>query len=353
MFETTSARRILYGVSFFLLTCGAGIAGYWAAGWSVMEAFYMVIITIFGVGYGEVRPVTSPELRAFTIGMIVSGYAAAIYAVGGFVQLLTEGEINRALGVRRMNRRISGLRGHTIVCGYGRIGRILAQRLQQQQVAFVIVECEASRVREAEAHGYLVVQGDATSEEVLGQAGAQHAAALATVLSSDAANVFITLTASGIHPGLEIVARAEDPATESKLLRSGAKRVVLPAATGAEQISHLILRPATRDILSGANSDSSLHEHLEEIGLRFEELRIPSRSPLVGRPLASIEIHGNRGFLIVGIRSEAGQLEVNPAGERELAAGETVIVVGHADDLPQLRRRYELERELIYRGVRG
>lgn len=347
-----STRRVAQGLAFFALTCVVGVVGYVVAGWTPMDALYMVIITIFGVGYGEVRPVVGSELRGFTILIIVGGYAAAIYAVGGFVQWLTEGEINRALGVRRMNREIQGLRGHSIVCGYGRIGRILARHLAGHRVPFVVVERSPAKVVEAESEGFLVVSGDATDEEVLRRAGAEHATVLATVLPDDAANVFIALTASGINRGLEIVARAEDPRSESKLRRSGATRVVLPAAIGAERIAHLITRPGAEELLREEGAAAALATELEQIGLRFEELRIGSRSPLVGRALSDIEIRGNRGFLIVGVRSPDGQVAVNPPGDRALGEGDTVIVVGHPDDLPQLRQRYELDRELIYRGAR-
>jgi len=347
-----SSRRVAQGLAFFLLTCVAGMVGYVVAGWSPADALYMVIITVFGVGYGEVRPVVGPELRAFTIFVIVGGYAAAIYAVGGFIQWLTEGEINRALGVRRMNRQISGLRGHSIVCGYGRIGRILARRLADHRAAFVVVERTPARVVEAEADGFLVVSGDATDEEVLRRAGAEHAIALATVLPDDAANVFIALTATGINRGLEIVARAEDPRSEAKLRRSGATRVVLPAAIGAERIAHLITRPGAEELLAEEGVGADLEAELEQIGLHFEELRISARSPLMGRALSDIEIRGNRGFLIVGVRSPDGSVSVNPPGDRKLREGDAVIVVGHPDDLPQLRHRYNLDREMMYRGAR-
>lgn len=157
-------RRVLTGVAFFLGTCGVGVVGYQLAGWSARDAFYMVVITVFGVGYGEVRPVDTPELRALTTSVIVAGYAAAVYVVGGFVQFVTAGEINRALGARRMTRDIKKLRNHTVLCGYGRMGRILAARLAEYGGAPVVVDRERERILEAEADGHLVVDGDASDE---------------------------------------------------------------------------------------------------------------------------------------------------------------------------------------------
>ena len=347
-----AVRRVAWGAAFFGLTCAVGTAGYVAAGWSVIDAFYMVIITIFGVGYGEVRPVTSPELRSFTIAVIVGGYGAAIYAVGGFIQLLTEGEINRALGARRMTRQVSQLRDHTIVCGFGRIGRILAAELSRAGEDFVLIDVDAAKIREAEAAGYAALAGDASRDDVLVSAGIEHAKVLATVLPDDATNVFITLGASGLNRHLEIIARAEDPSSEAKLRRSGATSVVLPAAIGAERVAHLVTRPGAQRLLSEGGGVGDLQSQLGPMGLQFEELRLPGHSPLIGRTLDRIEVHGNRGFLIVGVRHSNGLLEANPTGDTLLAEGDTVIVLGHDDDLPELRRRYELKRELTYRGAR-
>jgi voltage-gated potassium channel len=313
----------------------------------------MVVITVFGVGYGEVQPVASEELRAFTISVIVAGYGAAIYAVGGFVQLITEGEINRALGARRMTRGVAKLRDHTILCGYGRVGRILAASLAESGASLVVVDRDRDKILDAEAAGHLVVSGDAADEGVLHEAGIEHAAQLAAVLSNDAANVFVTLTATGLNRHLTVIARAEEPSSEAKLRRSGADHVILPAAIGAHRIANLITRPSAEQFLAdGAGARSDIGEELKQLGLQIEELRLPSGSPLVGRPLEAIEIGGNHGFLIVGLRRADGSVQVNPDDGETLRDGDTVIVVGHANDLPALRKRYELEREVYYRGAR-
>ncbi len=346
-------RRLVAGLLFFVGTCAAGVVGYRLAGWSTIDAFYMVVITIFGVGYGEVRPVETPGLRAFTSGVIVAGYGAALYAVGGFVQLVTEGEINRALGARRMNRGIRQLRDHTILCGYGRVGRILAERLTTKHTELVVIDTDREKIIEAEGDGHLVVLGDAADESVLAEAGVRHAAQLAAVLSDDSANVFVTLTATGINRHLIVIARAENPASESKLRRSGADHVILPAAIGADRIANLITRPSAEELL--ARSDGlrdDLGEELAPLGLQIEELRLPGDSPLVGQPLRAIEIGGNHGFLIVGIRRADGRVTLNPEDDALLADGDTVIVLGHSDDLPELRHRYELEKKVYYRGAR-
>ena len=350
---TSSLRHILIGIAVFLATCLVGVAGYRIAGWGLVDAVYMVVITIFGVGYGEVRPVDTPQLRIFTSGLIVFGYGAAVYAVGGFIQFVTEGEINRALGARRMTREIQNLRGHTIVCGYGRFGRLLADKLAKGGGDIVVVDTDPERIRTAEEAGHRVVSGDAADEAILQAAGIEHAAKLAAVLPSDSANVFVTLTATGINAQLSVIARAEDPASESKLVRSGADHVILPAAIGADRIANLITRPSAEQLLQGGEGlRVDLGEQLGQLGLRIEELTLPRSSPLIGRPVRAIEIGGNHGFLIVGIVRANGQTIVNPEEDETLGAGDKVIVLGHSDDLPELRRRYELASPVIYRGVR-
>jgi voltage-gated potassium channel len=348
-----SARHIVYGVGFFAATCLVGVGGYRIAGWSLVDAVYMVVITIFGVGYGEVRPVDTSDLRLFTSGLIVAGYGAAVYAVGAFVQFVTEGEINRALGARRMTREIERLRGHTIVCGYGRVGRILAERLAKSRCDVVVIDTDPAKVLLAEEAGHRVVTGDAAEEAVLHAAGIEHAARLAAVLPSDSANVFVTLTATGLRDDLPVIARAEDPSSETKLRRSGAQHVILPAAIGADRIANLLTNPSAEELLRGGEGlRLDLGEQLGHLGLRMEELTLPASSTLIGKPIHAIEVGGNHGFLIVGLVRPSGEVLVNPDASVRLAAGDKVIVMGHANDLPELRRRYELAREVMYRGAR-
>ncbi|MEM1305049.1 MAG: potassium channel family protein, partial [Planctomycetota bacterium] len=222
-------KRLLTTVVFFLTTCLIVAGVYAAHGWPFADAVYMVVITIFGVGYGEVRPVDTLLLRTVTMMLIVVSYGCVIYIAGGFIQMVMEGEINKVINRRRMTRGIEELAGHTILCGFGRAGRILGEELKAAGASFVVVDQDEAKLNDAESRGMLIVQGNATEEDALERAGVARAATLATVLPDDAANVFITLTARELNPDLEIIARAENPSTEKKLLRSGATRVVLPA----------------------------------------------------------------------------------------------------------------------------
>ena len=344
-------RRLLSTVVFFLTTCAVAAGVYAAHGWPLVDAIYMVVITIFGVGYGEVRPVDTLLLRTVTMMLIVVSYGCVIYIAGGFVQMVMEGEINRALSRRRMTQGIDQLAGHTILCGYGRAGKTLAAELKRSGAAFVVVDQNEEKLNDAEAAGMLILEGNAIEEEVLGRAGVERASVLATVLPDDAANVFITLTARELNPDVEIIARAENPSTEKKLVRSGANRVVLPAVIGGQRMAQLITRPGAEEMLANTDGNAELQHELDTIGLKLDELRITPGSPLDGHAISDIDLSGNRGFLIVAVRRASGEMVLDPPGDCLLAGGDAVIVLGHAGELPKLEKRYSAAKEITYRGA--
>ncbi len=348
----TPLRRIVIGGILFLLVCFAAVAGYMAAGWRLDDSIYMVVITIFGVGYGEVQPIESPGLRALTMMVIIGGYGAVIYTIGGFMQMLIDGELNRAMGARRMTKGIERLNGHTIICGIGRLGSILARELHTAGRPFVAIDSDLERLQDAEERGYLVLHGDATEEDILAQAGIQRATTVAAVLSLDAINVFVTITARAMNPNVKIIARGENPRTEKKLLGCGASHVVLPTAIGAQKVAQLITRPTAESILQQIQEQSSLLGDLGQIGLQFNELEVLPDSDLANQAMSEIEFRGNHSFLVVGIRRAAGSIELNPKPEMILCPGDVVVVLGHQDDLPEIARRFlRRQPEMTYRGA--
>ena len=219
--------------------CMVAIMGYRLAGWNWIDSIYMVTITIFGVGYGEVNAIDETWLKFFTIGVIFAGCSSLIYVIGGIVQMLTEGEIERMLGHRNQTREIEQLSDHTIICGYGRVGQMLAAELQLQGESLVVLDRNTDRVELAIEDGFPALVGDAVKDETLQKVGLLRARTFATVLPDDAANVFITLTVRDMNESIRIIARAESPCTERKLIRSGATHVVMPAAIGAVRIAQL------------------------------------------------------------------------------------------------------------------
>jgi voltage-gated potassium channel len=348
----SSFRNIILGAIAFASTILIAIAGYVMAGWNLLDAIYMTTITVFGVGFGEVRPITSPALRVFTIIVIVAGYTSVVYIVGGFVQMVTEGEINKALSARRIEREIDSLQQHVIICGYGRIGQILARRLYKIQQPFVVVDSSSDRVALAEAKGYLTKVGSATDETVLQAVGIERAKALTTVLPDDAVNVFITLTAREMNPNLIILARGEYPSTEKKLKLAGADHVIMPASIGAERMAQMITHPAAMDFLNQDDGRHTLNELLAQIDVYMDELTISSDSPLAGKTVSDMEVRGKGGFLVVALRKPDGTTIVHPQHEMLLAAGDTVILMGHRGDLPQFAQKYVLRRDIRYRGAK-
>jgi len=348
----TSVQRIVTGLVLVGLTCVLSVGVYWSAGWDLLDAVYMVVITIFGVGYGEVRPLTDPGLKAFTMLLVVAGCSSGAYVIGGFVQLIAEGELNRFLGARRMTQGIDLLKNHAIVCGYGRVGHILARELHEARCPFVVIDPNTDRLREAEAKGYLVLIGDATDEQTLTLAGIMRARVLACVLPDDTMNVFITLTARELNAELEIIARGEYPSTERKLLRAGANKVVLPAAIGAAKISQLITRPSAESLLREAVGSTYLNDELHSIGLEMIEALIEAGSPMAGQALRSVELTGSGGIVIVAIKKADGTIVRNAPPDTILAALDTIILLGHREDLPKLALKVKAQATRMYRGAR-
>ncbi|HEY9615572.1 MAG TPA: NAD-binding protein [Microcoleaceae cyanobacterium] len=346
----SSLKRILVGTGCFLLIFAIAVTGYVIAGWQLLDAIYMVVITVFGVGFGEIGPM-NPPLRIFTIFVIVAGYTAVVYIVGGFLQMITEGEINRVMGARRMTRDIQMLSGHVIICGYGRIGQILARKMAEAKQPFVVIDHNSDRIQQAELNGYLVRIGNATDEVILESVGIHQAKVLATALPDDAANVFITLTARGLNPRLMIVARGESPSTEKKLLQAGADQVVSPAAIGALRMAHMITHPTAMNFLEADDGRATLNELLAQIDVQIDELAIPAGSDLIGASIGTVEVRGKGTFIVVALRRADGTMLIHPNHSLFLHEGDTLIVMGHQGDIPRFAHHYALKRQMRYRGA--
>ncbi len=352
MTGTSSFQKMSRGLVFLATTSVVAVAGYMLAGWDLVDSIYMVAITIFAVGYSEVRPIDDPGLKLFTMGVIVAGCSAGIYVVGGFIQMIAEGEIQLALGAKKMSRGIEQTKDHTIICGYGRVGQNLVKELQHLGIPFVVVDKDGERLLEAEAAGILVVIGDAAEETTLESAGIDRAAVLATVLPDDAANVFITLTARELNESIQIVARGESEATERKLRRSGANRVVMPAAIGASKIAHLIACPSVESLVGDARSFQRLRQDLEVVGLGMGEIPIPDGSDLVGCAVRDVELTGEGGVVVVALHRRSGEVLRNPPMDERIETGDVMIILSHKEELPAVSRRAAAPADrLVDRGT--
>ena len=335
-----ATRNLAISAGAFVLVSVLASVGYVEIyDWSVLDAIYMVVITVFTVGYGETRPLTEPSLRIFTMILIVLGSTGLIFFTGSLVQFMTQAQINRLVGARRMQGDIAQLSGHTIICGYGRIGRTLAAELLRANLPFVVIDGEPTRMRAATDDHCLAMTGDATDELVLDAAGITRATTLASVLPNDAANVFITLSARSMNAKLYVIARGEAPTTEQKLLRAGADRVVMPTQIGAERIAHLILFPNARELLTSPDRATQFAADLSELGIAMHEIVVPAGSNWEGRPVS--DVLGNR-CLPIAIYRHGGNVESPPPPSALLHAGDAlVLAVGRQDPVPvpqKLRR---------------
>ncbi len=342
----SSFKRIVIGTAFFVLTIIVAVVGYLFYGWTLMEAIYMVVITIFGVGYGEVQPIDTTSERIFTIAVILAGTSSALYIVGGFVQMIAGGEINRAFDAQRKKNTISNLNNHVIICGFGRIAQVIATHLVEAAQEFVIIDHNGEKIAIAEGLGYLAQEGDATDENILQSVGIQNAHVLATVLPNDAINVFITLTARELNPDLLILARGELSSTEKKLRLAGANHVVSPATVSGVRMVNLIARPTGTGFLEQKDQQNSLNDLLAQIEVQIDELTLSAYSPLMGKTIRELEIRGKGAFIVVALRRSNGLLLTHPHSSLILDCDDTLIVLGHQEELPKFARYYQLNHTL-------
>jgi voltage-gated potassium channel len=320
-----SLGRLRTGFLLLALVLAVGTAGYrWLENFSVLEAFYAALLVVSTLGFNTVVPETTGGI-ILTIGLIFSGVGTLYYLLGSFAEILIETSLGTQRE-RRMERQIAKLRKHYIVCGYGRVGRHAAQELSSQHQPFVIVDNDPDVVETARSQGCPAMLGDATEDRVLQQAGVERARGLLIATASDAANVFITLSARTFNQRLLIVARANDESTESKLLKAGADKVIAPEVVGGQRMAALVLRPETTDLVDTLTLSSNAQSWIDEA-------LIDEQSELNGLTLGDSSIHSKTGARVIAIRRLDGTLITNPNGQEALRAGDVLISVGDRDQL--------------------
>ena len=320
---------IMVLLSALLLTFGT--AGYMLLeGWSLIDALYMTVITLATVGYGEVNVISNAG-RIFTIVLIILGVGFCLYVVGNVVQFLVEGRIRLILGRRKLDKQINQLKDHYIVCGYGRMGRGLGRILSQKKLNFVVIEENPDRTPAMDKDGVLYLVGDSTSEANLTAAGIHRASSLMAVLGTDAANVFLVLTARRRNRELFIVARANENETIGTLYAAGANVVVSPYEMGARRMAHAILRPTVIDFLDLAFAD-------ESTDIEMEEIPVNTRSHLVDVTLQESGIRQDLNLIIIAMKKADGSMLFNPSAVSRIEAGDTVVVIGEDQNLIKLEK---------------
>ncbi len=310
--------RLIITLALFLVIIGGGTSGYVAlSDLSSLDAFYQTIITLSTVGYAEVEPFDR-DTRIFTSALIVLGVGTALYALSAMAQELFDADLQRRLYLGRERMRIEQLRGHAIVCGYGRVGYEIAGELRRQGAALVIIELREERARSAREDGYLVVEGDATEDPVLQRAGIDAARTLLAAGDDDSRNTFITLTAKALNPDCRVVARVAIPENRAKLELAGADRTVSPYRMGARRMAFSALWPATTDASDALEANGGE-------GLVFVELRIDEMSGAAGR--ACGELLAGTSATLLGVRHGA-EVVAGPPPDRRLEAGDILMLLG-------------------------
>jgi len=317
-------KKLLLAFLLIFLVISFGTLGYMSIeGWSLLDSLYMTIITLASVGYKEVHDL-SFNGKMFTIVLIIGGVGTVAYALTAGAKIILEGELLDVFGRRRLEKKIKELKDHYIICGYGRMGKIICRELQEKHMNFVVIEKEPALSPEKE--DMLIVKGDATRDEVLKEVHIEKAKGLISVLPTDAENLFVVLSARGLNPSLSIVARAGEEGSEQKLMRAGADKVVSPYHIGGLRIAHTVLKPAVVDFIEFATKSGN-------IDLQMEEIAIQEASRLSGLSLDECGIGRELGIIIVAIKKTGGELKFNPTFRSTIETGDTLIALGEISRL--------------------
>jgi len=327
--ETTKYFIISLLLSVFIVVFGT--AGYmFIEGWDFLDSLYMTVITVTTVGYGEVNQIGRYG-RMFTIVLIFAGAGFFLYVGGMIMQFIVEGRVRAILGRRRLDKKIHRLKQHYIVCGYGRIGKVLCANLRANPIDIVVIEKDEHMTHTMETDGILYVSGDASEEECLHQAGIKRAKSLIAALATDTDNVFLVLTARQLNPDIFIMARASSNKAKSKLLAAGANKVESPYDIGALSMAHRIIRPTVTNFL-----DLAFAKQREDI--QMEEIPVSHSSKLADVLLKDSGIRQQFNLILIAIKKKDGEMMFNPSFETVIRGGDTVIAVGEGPNLVKLEK---------------
>jgi voltage-gated potassium channel len=318
----------LIGIALLFLTLVGMVGFHFIEGWSWFDGFYMVVTTFSTIGYQEVHPLSHAG-RVFNAGLILCGVSLVFLGIGSLTQALLEFELSSFFGRRKMEREIDRLTDHYIICGAGRVGRSAARELKRRPVPFVIVEQNEAKAARYSSEWPILV-GDATQEPTLRQAHIERALGLVAATTTDAANLYIVLTARGLNPRLKIIARASEDDAEKHLLTVGADSVVSPYHFAGQRIAQSFLRPHVVSFLDTATT------HLG-IDLEIGEIQVGQGSVFSGRTVETSRIRQDRGVIILAIKREQG-MHFNPAPEDRIEAGDCLIAMGEPSQLRQLEQ---------------
>ncbi|MFH1541880.1 MAG: NAD-binding protein [bacterium] len=325
------ARRLILPALILVSIITFGIVGFMLIeGWGFFDSAYMMVITLFTVGFREVHPLSNAG-RLLTMFIIVSGVGTAIYSVGQIGEIIVEGQIFGYRRKQRMKGKLKELKEHYIICGYGRVGHQVAEELLLENMPIVVVDIKPETSEELEPKGIPYVVADSTSNGVLKEAGVERAKGLIACADSDMENVFVTLSARAANPDMHIVARASGKDAEEKLKLAGANRVISPYFISARRMAGLATKPVASDFL-----DTVMHG--EHLAFSLREVRIPDNSKIVDKSLADAEIKHKSGASVLAIRKIDGGFNLQPLAASKIDKGDVLIVIGTSEQLDLLEK---------------
>ena len=324
-----SIKHLIYSVFIILFIITLGITGYMTIeGWDLLDALYMTVITLSTVGYGEVHEVSEAG-RVFTILLVIVGVTFFLYVAGAVVQFMVEGRIRNILGRRSLERKIDRLKNHYIICGYGRIGRVLCRHLRRANIDIAVIENDPEQIPVMDQDGVLYMVAEATDENNLVKAGIERAKGVVAALATDTDNVFLVLTARQLAPELLIMARASQETAKIKLRLAGANFVESPYEMGAVSMAHRIIRPTVTSFLNLAFA-------YKRRDIQMEEIPVSPASEIANVQLKDSGIRQKYNLIIIAIMKPDGNMIFNPSFETIITPNDTVIAVGEADNLQKL-----------------
>jgi|WetSurMetagenome_2_1015567.scaffolds.fasta_scaffold42895_4 voltage-gated potassium channel len=323
-------RRLIYIPAILFAIILVGTFGYHFVqpDYSFFDSIYMTIITITTIGYGEVRPLTTAG-KLFNLILIGVGWVGIFSVARMSGQMLLEGELAKNLGRHKMDRQLSKLSGHYIVCGYGRVGKVVCDEFSANSFPFVIIERNVDAIAEIKQKGYLFIEGDCTGDQNLIDAGILRAKGLINAIPDVAEAVYTTLTARQQNQSLFIMARADSPNCELMLKRAGADRVISPQAAAGTRMAMSALRPNVVDFISLAAFD-------DKEGMRVEEIRVAAGSELIGKSFREVDIRAKYGINVIGTKKTDGKIVFNPPADYKISERDTLIMVGSVEQLAKV-----------------
>ncbi len=326
------SKKVLFLFSGFCLILFSGTFGYiYLEHYDFTDALYLTIITVATVGYGDMVPVTSGG-KMLTVILVLVGVSFVMYMFGKIIENMVEGGLREILGKRQMKKQLQHLSNHYIVCGHGRIGSIICATLHDNNKDFVVIENDDDELQEIHEKGYIQLKGEASNDDILIEAGIERASGLIAVVSTDADNVFITLTAKGLNEKIKVLARSSGAkGSEIKLKRAGADKVISPYYIGGRRMAQSMLRPNVTDFID-------LAMYTSDLSLRLEEILVTESAPINGLSLLQSNLRKKYNIIVIGIKRKEGEMQFNPTPDTVILAKDILIVLGQYQQISDLKK---------------